>query len=540
MYRRMARAGMLIGSIALAGPALSSPTAPLPISAAPPVAAVPAPRPTSGAPLTAADIAKLSPSAQGALRDLADISVQVRNGQNEEAAARLRILLPTPGYAELPPQFAHLGFTLLANLDARAGRLDEALTVIQHATSSSGATAVDWQEQMLIALSRHDMALAAASLTVMAQKFPASLAGLQDGIVLGVYGGAGILPNAGETQFQLAQALIAANWRPTAPFNDASAFIVDQAARLIDRGDLAGARGIIGQVDEPAPMIGARADKRFAPLIATDPAAFDLEALGARRLARIDAAAAASPGLVAGVEVKASSLMAFGKFDEALHLLDDALAKAQPADGGPSSYVDAQGQLASIMALRARALAGLGRYDEALEQMNRAATRPEAGHINVTQRIALARLQIEMGKPKDALATLDALAPSDTTEAGRLQIESLRVCADAHLADKTAQQAAYDWVLAHKDLDPSSLVDAAACAGDMETASRALIGMLEDHERRLSTLAWTQDLRKPPPPPGPHPNVDDRREALIARPEVRAEINKVGRIDAVPLYRGFF
>jgi tetratricopeptide (TPR) repeat protein len=508
-------------------------------SAIPPVAPAPSPAATAPAAGDAAPqpINQLSHNAQSALRDLSSISAEMRAGRVEDAAARLRVLLPSPDYAELPPAFGHIGYLMLANIDARAGRLDEAETAIRSATASPAATPADFQEQMRIGLARRDAREALQSLTTIAQRFPTALAGLNDNLVFAVYGAAAGAPDGQALRFQLVQALLAANWRPRDPFNDTSPMIVEQAVELIDHGDLAGARGLIGRVDEAGPMVGPRADNRFAPILATDPAAFDLAALNQRYLAKVDAAAAGAPGLLVGVRDKAAALIAAGRFDEALKLLDAALAKAQPADGSAPAYVDAEGELADTLAMRARALAGLGRYDEALTTMVRAANRPEAGHINLTQRLALARLQVSMGKASDALATLDVLAPSDLSPAGQVAVADIRVCAEAALGDHAAAQTALAAVRARGYLDPGAVVDASACAGDIDGAAATIVALLGDPVRRLQIITWAQTLKAPPQPPGPHPNADERRALLLARPDVQAALAKVGKIETAPLYR---
>ena len=363
---------------------------------------------------------------------------------------------------------------------------------------------------------------------------------------------AAVLPDGPDLTFKLGQALIAANWTLKDPFADASRYVVEQMVLLIDRDDLAGARGIVGAVGEPVGMIGPRADKRFDPIKASNPDAFDLKALAEKRLASITAAAAAAPTRLAGarlvalerdpagVRAQATALLELGRYAEALRLLDSALAKAQPAGGGASPYTDVADELGTSLALRARALAGLGRYDEALAQMVQAASLPEAGHANVTQRMDLTQLQLQMGRPKDALASLDAIAPTDLTLTGRTNVQGLRVCAEVAAGDAVATQAALAFVRAYRQSAPNAFRDALACTGDMDDAAQVQIALLNDPDQRLPALAWAQTLKLPPAPPGSHPNALDRRAALIARPDVKAAIDKVGRVETAPLYTSYF
>ncbi len=535
MDRRAGRIAALAGALTLAvAPALASPTRiPLPRSPLPSVAGLP-----PGAVTPA--VAGLSPEAQAAIHALDDVSLAIRTGQGGDAAQRLRLILASPGYIELPPQLRHIGYAMLAQLDLRERRLDEAQAMIVQATDLAGATAAEWELEVNIALTRRDERAAIVALTTLARDFPASVPSLEDRVIAGIMARSVLLPDGPDLRFKLGQALIAANWTLKDPLNDGSRFIVDQVVLLIDRGDLAGARGIIGLIDEPAAMVGPRADKRFDPIRATNPQAFDLQALAERRLATVTALAAKSPTLLAAVAHQAACLVVLGRYAEALRLLDPALAKAQPADGGASPFTDTDDQLGAVQTLRARVLAGLGRYDEALAQLTQAATRPESGHGNVTQRLDLAQLQLQMGRPKETLASLDAIAATALTLTGRTNVEGLKTCAEAAAGDAVATQASLAFVRAYHQAAPAALRDALACTGDLQGAAQVLIGLLNDPDQRLAALTWVQTLKQPPAPPGPHPSVFDLRAALIARPEVKAAIDKVGRVEAAPLYTSYF
>jgi tetratricopeptide (TPR) repeat protein len=528
---------LLAAGLAVASPTPIGPPVPAAPVTVPGLLAAPTPpQPGVTSALTQDQFRKLPPNQQAAVRELLAISGELQAANFTDALPRLMALTQTPDFLALPPIFTHAGFSALVALDLRAGRLDDAEAAVRVATASPAANASDWGQALTVALTRRDSRETIVDLTTLVTKYPDSAKRMSDAGILSIYATGAPGPEGDDLRYALAQALIAADWRPQTPFVDDSGLLIDHVAAMLDRGDLADARGLIGQVDEPAVMVAARADKRFAPLVAINPGAFDLTALRTRRLAALDTAIAANPGLAAGVAAKATTLIVFGDYTHALSLLDDALAKAQPADGEPSAYVDAQGALPVLMGLRAQALAGLGRYDEALRQLARAADRPENGRINVTQRLALARLDIAMGKPADALATLGALDPSDTSPAGRLVVEGLTACAADRTGDTKTRDAALTFVRTHLVLAPGDTLQAWLCLGDADQAAQLLIAMLDSPHGRLTALGWAQTLKRPP---APAPNADDdaRRAALLARPDVQAAIAKVGAINPAPLYR---
>ena len=207
---------------------------------------------------------------------------------------------------------------MLASLEMRAGRFDDADAAASSLVASPLANLIDWRLALGVAAARRDARDEIVDLTAIATKYPDSIRTAGAYPIMAIYSGAYPLPDAPELRYRLGQALLAANWRPSAPFDDVSPFLVDQVGAMLDHGDLAGARGLIGDVDEPVALLGARVDKRFAPLVADNPRAFDLEALHVRRIAALEIAIAANPGLAAGIAAKLQGMLAFGDFAGAL------------------------------------------------------------------------------------------------------------------------------------------------------------------------------------------------------------------------------
>lgn len=534
MTRRAAAIAVTIGLAGLAAPALAAPVMDDPLLRGGAAEGVP----PANAPPNAVVISptNLSHEAQAAGRELASISQDVQNGDTINSAARLKNLIAAPGFAQLPPEVQRAGFMILASLDLRTGQREESQTVALKATTLKGAGANEWGTVMSAALARRDYREAAVALTSMAN-YPNGLARVSDNTILPLWALLRTVPGHADVRFQLGQALIAANWRPHGAFDDLSSFIIDQSAMLLDRGDVAEARGVIGFVDDPVTaVVGARVDKRFAPLFATNPAAFDLPSLHTRRIGHIEDAVAQAPNLLSGYSEKADNLIIAGRFKDALQVMDDALARAQPADDSPSPYADLQQALAGALSTRAKALATLGRYDEAVAELAKAANRPENGHLNITQRFTYARLLIQLGRTKEALQALDDITPADTTASGLALIEHLRVCAAAVDHDQIGVKAGIEALRARMPSSSASLEDALICAGDLDGATQLYLDRLKDPEQRVYALAWAQDYLHPPAPTGPHPNYDDLKRRLLARPDVKAAIDAVGHVDSVPLY----
>ena len=188
--------------------------------------------------------------------------------------------------------------------------------------------------------------------------------------------------------------------------------------------------------------------------------------------------------------------------------------------------MDAGEELAWTMDYRARALAQLGRFDEAVAQLRAAAERPEYGAPNVSQSINLAGLLADLGRGAEAEAIVAQVMARGLSPYGRMQAEAVRACARTGPA---AEALAY--LREHQADAPAALQDALICEGDLQAAARLYIERLSDPDRRTSALAELQDYATPPVMTPLQQAAIRRREQLRRRPDVQAAIARVGRIE---------
>jgi len=88
---------------------------------------------------------------------------------------------------------------------------------------------------------------------------------------------------------------------------------------------------------------------------------------------------------------------------------------------------------------------------------------------------------------------------------------------------------------AHKDDGLGTLIDALLCTGDTSAVAQQLIGQLKDPENRLAWLYMVQNYAA-----DPHPTKRQRQRhalwlSVLARPDVAAEIARVGRMETYPV-----
>jgi tetratricopeptide (TPR) repeat protein len=339
------------------------------------------------------------------------------------------------------------------------------------------------------------------------------------------------IPGGPDRRFALLEALYGANWKPHDALLSADRQWRELALLMLDRGQVNRAGAVAETVSAPYALIEMRADRRFDPLIDRDAPRYEAEEAAARRLDLLEEAAGRSPDRLQAYNAVAGVLIESRRTTEALKLLDEVLARASAPNGGKPAFTDTGEELAWTMDYRARALAQLGRYDEAVTQLRAAAERPEYGEPNVSQSINLAGLLSALGRAREAQAVTDAVLVRQLSPYGRMQAEAVRACARAQLGDRAGVARSLAYLQSHEADAPPALQDALICAGDLSGAARLYVARLTDPERRTAALAELQDYAAPPSMTPLERELARRRLLVRSRAEVRAAIARVGRIE---------
>lgn len=300
-------------------------------------------------------------------------------------------------------------------------------------------------------------------------------------------------------------------------------------ARMLQPQDPKAAAEVAARVTDPDLLLDFRLDARFAALVEADPARFDLRAAAERKLAADRAAAEAHPKLATGPMLVAQSLRMLGRADEALAVLDDALARLD-------AFEDGEDQRNWLLNDRAYALYDLGRFEEALATMRQAAGATEKGDANVSQTINLALMLVSTERPEEALTALKPFGAGLRASAyGDMWAKAAEACALAALDRKAELGKALAWMRPRENDNPAAHARARLCAGDLDAAAAVYVRRLADPEQRSGAL---ESLSEFDPPAVVAPEVrrlQQRLDQVRARPDVKAAIARVGRVERVPL-----
>jgi tetratricopeptide (TPR) repeat protein len=337
------------------------------------------------------------------------------------------------------------------------------------------------------------------------------------------------LPVASETRLSFLTTLYESGWKRHEEV--ASDLWYELALAHAQRGDIDRARVVAASILWPGPLIRAQVDTRFDGVVSRDPV--DASKALNRVIEGLEEDCKAQPELLYKHNEWLEALMHAGQHEKVLAISDDILGRI--ADAGPdaSAFLDSDDSNFTLE-IRADALRRLGRVDEAVRTMSKAATMTEYGQANVHQRLGLGRLYVGLLRPDDALAAVSDLPPiaevPDLARAELVRTQALQ------LKDETEQAArAFDRLRAQGADAPGLLQSALLRAGRMDEAAVHFIGRLQDPRTRGDALWLAQDTRGPEPLPG---DAGYRRnlEAMMAREDVREAIQSVGRIQTYDIW----
>lgn len=236
---------------------------------------------------------------------------------------------------------------------------------------------------------------------------------------------------------------------------------------------------VAATITRPNTLIVMAADKRFDAVVAADPRHYEMPAAAEVSLEGAKARLAVHPELLEPADTAAKALLRLGRVDEALTVIDQALAKAQPASGA-SPYADLDDALPWATETRGMVMSALGRTDEATELRKAATILRENGDVNVSQALNLAHRYIYFNQPHEALDVLDRVPLDRVSAYGRMVYEHGRVCANHQLGNASEAGEAMKYLDAHASDAPNQRVDALLCTGDIDGAAAAVVGLLSD------------------------------------------------------------
>jgi beta-barrel assembly-enhancing protease len=465
-----------------------------------------------------------APSLQQQLDDALQLPAGTDYTQQIE---KLRPVVDSTRFGTLPQDQQYQALAAAATLELRHGQPTRGYLYLARLNAMPQATFDEHAAQLVEAGKLDYKADVARTLATIAQRWPDKLSSFDSDYIEQVINESKRVPQA--DVYSLLQSLYDAGWRFKGGIEPSSAWR-DLSLLLIQKGRLPQAIEVGAHVTDPYVLIAMRADRRFDPVVAANPAQFDIDAADNRELHELHKAAESMPQSLDVQLRELDGLRRRRHYSAILAITDSIITQVKSTNYPARLYDDYQENYVWILDFRSDALAGLGNWDEAVGQLDAAAHTTEP---NISQYINLGDLYCDLGRPADALSAVGKItAKPSPLGVSRLELVTLRAAVQSGDAHLTASS--LDYLKVHRADSLSNYQIALLVVNQPEQGARLLMSRLRAPESRQDALQSVQTYAPDSSLPIPQ-EVSARWRTLIARPDVQAAITAVGRIEAYPL-----
>ena len=460
-----------------------------------------------------------------------DQATQLLQDKNwPQAIVALRTLIDAKSFGTLSADTRHEALSTAGSVMAYHGTLEVGYAYLIRATVMPQATFRDWLERLQAAHRLGNEDDSVVCLTVIARKWPASIAKFDSDYLFRIVDESSRLKH--DIRLSLLQALYDAHWKLKWEI-EPSASWRDLALLLIEKGRLPEAIEVSGHVTDVYVLVAMRADRRFDAVVSANQSQFDVDAAEEREFHWFQSASENSPQSLELQSDVLRVLLEQRRYSAMLASADAALSAIQSTNFPTKLYQDYDAQQSLFLDLRAEALQRAGRWDEAVAQLTAASLLSEKDRGNVSQLIDLGQLLCALGRPKEALSALGSVMIG-TSPYGASAMEMLRLDAAVQMADSKQAESSLRFLRAHRADSPYDYEYALVLMNQPDRAAQELIAQLRDPDERQNALLFVQSY--PPAMGTPRElDFDARQRAVIARRDVQAAIRKVGRVEAYRL-----
>jgi len=320
--------------------------------------------------------------------------------------------------------------------------------------------------------------------------------------------------------------------------NVAAALQLDQAEQLVADKNWPQAIAALQVVIEARPFHRYPSDIRYRALstagkVAANPAQFDIEAAADQEFRWFQSASEKTPQ---SLELQSDVIRVLAQQQHYAAMLasaDSVLFAIQSTNFPRKLYQDYDEQLSWFLNLREVALERAGRWDEAVAQLTKASLLSEEYSGNVSQLINLGSLYCALGRPKEALTAIDSVLAA-TSAYGASAMEMVRLDAAVQMGDSKQVRHSLRFLRTHRADSSSDYEYALIVTNQLDRAAGQLKAQLLDQDERQHALLSVQTYA-PATGTARELELDARQRIVIARRDVQAVIQRVGRVETYRL-----
>ena len=440
-------------------------------------------------------------------------------------------LLADPRFASQDASVRHDAYSLSTWLALQASNYKKALASLRRSVAADPDVMEDWYPLATLEYDAGNHVASAKAIAHLARHWPEHPEMINSSLVTVLVHQSKLQRSA---RLDFLHALTQANWRQGRSQN--SSLWYELTLMQLLEGDVQQARASALRVSTPEFIVNLRSDKQFDPLIDREAPGFDVGLAARNEVDALQRLAGAAPDSLELRNELNDAMLTAGMTEAALRHADLILAKmAQVAEDDPL-FADMDSKIWT-MNNRAVALRRLGRFEEAIRQLEVASKFEEQGGANVSQILNLAQAYCSMGRPQEARTTLARLG-KDLSPYGRMVKASNEHRIAVQTNDAVAAKKAMDYLHKNRSLSFSLYLWALLETQQLDQAAELLKSVLSSPDDRSEALGLVQHSLEAPQQPAdviPEANL----KTVLARADVVAAIAAVGHVERYPIFTGY-
>jgi tetratricopeptide (TPR) repeat protein len=468
-----------------------------------------------------------------ALRQKLQVALADARQDNSAAMfAALQAIIAAPAFANLGTSEQHAALAEAANRASRLKRNEDAESLASRAVELPEQSIYDWRIRLSAAAAVGDTPVEVETLTKIGQLWRSELGQIPTHIILTAAADARDA-QLGAARREMLVELFDVRLH-AADGDEPYQLWRDLSLMLLEQGQRDHAIAVATHVTDPFDVIAMRADNRYKPLLKSGDVLHDPRKAAAAQVERLTGRMQFRPRSLDVVLALLEALMSTGQNQKALDLVSEVTRRVETTSAEATPYDDLDALYAWVLNFQSRALRRLGRFDDAVSSLRRAlqwATEKKVDGRG-SHALYLAALLCELDRPREALPLLptDGLSPY-----GKMQLAYVNLMIQTQLGDVAAVEGALVELREQSQHSLWTLQSALAVAGRDDEAGALLLSRLHSPQLRADALLDLQDYPEVPMT-AREKEWQARWLALRERPEVRAVLAQVGKIERYPLF----
>ena len=340
---------------------------------------------------------------------------------------------------------------------------------------------------------------------------------------------------------RMRRAVVAADYDPPDPLDSIEWLRLAHIRDLLEENEINAAADQMRLMSEPARVSEMMIDRRYDPLadLPGAPTAAMIADLVERQIQTTKSEVADYPDRLKARLNYIQALRFAGRFDEAEREAASAAADAKGADA-TVRFADLSEYAPWILNEHAYTLYDLGQNDKARAILLQSSMLSESGTPNVSQTINYAEMLSSEGKFDEALVAISKLESAFASPYGKMWAASIRACARSFKNELRVDDTDLAFIRENENENDSAFARTMLCIDDGDAYAAQFKRRLADPEKRTAALETVQEMIEPPASLPISDILDERRQKIVARPDIRALIEENGRVLRFPFSSAYW